>query len=448
MKKPLLLILIGFVSSTIFAQDNTAVNYELAKLTLKNGTVKDVVLEVDKPLSMQTGIRCFDPKLLASGNAINDKQKEKFSASDLKEIRTKRKIYEVKKYADMSGAASLSSFGKLYILEVAKPGKISLYNYYNESKPEPELLIGKQGEDKLKAAASTALMKYIEDAAPVKEKFKSGAYGNNPKNDNAMFNDNLTFITKLVDDYNEFAAFGRLLSPEEKANRRKLNQALIFDLFINYELSEKNGNLSVVVDYLPKAEKKEFKRVEMTSNYGHEDEKTRFIYNNNYELQQINYQREDKLYVYDFTYSDGVPVSVNIAGKKKIEFLYNYDTLKSIIREQNGVYFEHDLNYLPGQQKADIKLFVTNKGKRQPSSYKYYAAWNTDYKLTDLSLDIYTVKGITYTNSGDVASFKTYDSEDREKLASWEYTTDEKNNWTERKFDKFVAKRVIDYALR
>jgi hypothetical protein len=445
MKKILLLILPGLMTTAMFAQDN-AVIYEPAKLTLKNGTTKDVILEVTTPLTMQAGVRCFDPKLLSSGNAIDDKQKEKFSPSDLKEIRTKKKIYEVKKYADMSGEASLSSFGKLYIMEVAKPGKLSLYNYYSE-KPEPELLIGKKGEDKLKAVGSTALMKFIEDTAPIKDKFKAGAYGNNPKNDNAMFNDNLSFIGKLVDDYNEFAALGRFLTPEEKTNRKKLSQAIIFDLFMNYELTLKNGNLNVIIDYIPSLDKKEMKRVELTSNYGHEDEKTNFVYNDKFELQQIVYQHADKQYNYEFNYSNGLPVSVNIAGKKRIEFLYSYDTLKSIVREQNGTLFEHDLTYLPDQPKADIKFFVTNKGKRQASSSNYFVGWNNDYKLTDYSLDMYTAKGITYANGG-VASFTTSNSDGKEIVANWEYSADEKSNWTERKLDKFAAKRAIEYVAR
>jgi hypothetical protein len=190
------------------------------------------------------------------------------------------------------------------------------------------------------------------------------------------------------------------------------------------------------------------KRVQTTSTYGGENEISTFLYNEKCELQQIVYQHDDKQYFFDFNYANGLPTSVNIGGKKKIEFIYSNDTLKSIIREQSGAFAEYDFTYPKGQPKAEIKLFVVNKGKRQASTYQYFVAWNKEYKLTDFSLDVYTTKAITYANNGGIASFGVRDYDGNEKVMNWEYSAEENNNWTERKLDKFSARRIIEYAAR
>jgi hypothetical protein len=444
MKNIFLLILFGIFSFTAFGQTVSA-TYEPATLILKNGTTREVILEVVKTIDMQFGIRCFDPKLLTPGRTAASVPKENFAPSDVKEIRLKKRSFETWKYADLT-ASALSAFGKNYIIEVGKSGKLKLYNFYN-GKGKLDPLIGKQGEEKLRPVAATSLMKYIEDAAPIKEKFKNGGYGNNPKNDNAILNDNLKFIHALVDEYNEFAAYGRILTPEEKASRKKFSEMIIFDLFMNYELSQRNGNNAVILDYLPNRDKKDLKRVVMKSNYGHENEVTDFQYNANSDLVKINYQRGDKLFVYDFNYVNGALASIHIGGKKRIEFLYSNDTLKSVVREMNEMSAEYDLTYEKEQQKTWIVLTVVDKGKRQKSSSKYYLTWNAEKKITDFNFDVYVSKGITYTASGDIASFSATTSHDSATI-NWEYTTDEKNNWTERKFKTFLVTRQIEYLAR
>ena len=56
--------------------------------------------------------------------------------------------------------------------------------------------------EKTKAVGSTSLKSFIEDCPVVKEKFEKGEYGNDPKDDSALMNNNLKFINQVVDDYN------------------------------------------------------------------------------------------------------------------------------------------------------------------------------------------------------------------------------------------------------
>ena len=46
---------------------------------------------------------------------------------------------------------------------------------------------------------------------------------------------------------------------------QKINNSLIYDLFMNYELTVKNGNLSTVVDFFPCMNNVNFKNIRLTS---------------------------------------------------------------------------------------------------------------------------------------------------------------------------------------
>jgi hypothetical protein len=200
MKKNLLIALAFFSAGFVSAQ-KLEENQSYGKVTLKDGTVLDGVVEVDyEPYRTQNSIRFFDKKLLENGQPKN-KEKQKFAPADVKEVRTDKSFYVVKRYADMQ-TLSINTAGRPYFLEVVKPGKLALFNYYAEIGVKPDLLIGKDGEEKTKAVGSTALKGFIEDCPTVKEKFEKGEYGNDPKDDTALMNNNLKFINQLVDDYN------------------------------------------------------------------------------------------------------------------------------------------------------------------------------------------------------------------------------------------------------
>jgi hypothetical protein len=203
--KVILSLMVAAVCATNAAMAQTPLeeNQFHATITMKDGTSRKGIVEFDaEPYRNQYNIRYFDAKLLETGQPVKGKQKEKISAADLKDITTKdNNRYVVKKYADMS-VAGLGNLGKYYILPIVKSGKLSLYNYYEEIGVQPILLVGKEGEEKVKAVGSTAMKPFIEDCQTVKEKFEKGGYGNNPKDDSALMNNNMKFINEIVDEYN------------------------------------------------------------------------------------------------------------------------------------------------------------------------------------------------------------------------------------------------------
>lgn len=238
--------------------------------------------------------------------------------------------------------------------------------------------------------------------------------------------------------------FNTALAAQNKSDISKLNDAIIFDLFLNYELTDKNGNNAILMDYLPNSGNKAFRKIEMLSNYGGENESTNFTYNDNGMLQQIYYQKNDKYYVYDITYENDRPSMVSIGGSKKITFTYSNDTLKTITREKSGGVLEYNFKYIPGEKQAAIKLIVIRDGKRLPSSSDYFVVWNDRYNLTSYNLDVCRAMENTYAESGYLTTF-VYFPNDTKKTATWEYVLDDKANWTERKFNTYTVKRKLEY---
>ena len=225
----------------------------------------------------------------------------------------------------------------------------------------------------------------------------------------------------------------------------QLNDAIVFDLFLNYELTEKNGNLSTLMDYLPRRGATPFRRVEASSNYGGEDESATFSYGDGGRLDRIDYRRGDRLFVYEISYDAGRPASIAVGGRKRIDLTYRNDTLVAITRDRNGALFEYALEYRAGGSRADIKLIVVTNGKRARSSSPYFVAWDDRRRVTAFSLDIYTGRDITYSDAGDVATF-AYFANDEQRTARWDHVRDAKSSWTERRFNKLLAKRNIHYA--
>ena len=226
---------------------------------------------------------------------------------------------------------------------------------------------------------------------------------------------------------------------------RQLDDAIVFDLFLNYELTEKNGNLSTLVDYVPRRGARPFRKVEMSSNYGSEDESTTFTYGDGGRLDRIDYRRGDRLFVYVISYEAGRPSSIAVGGRKRIDLAYRNDTLVTITRERNGAVFEYALGHDVAKRRADIVLVVAANGKRSRSSSPYFVAWDDQRRIAAFSLDVYTGRDITYSDAGDVATF-AYFANDEQRTARWEHVRDASSNWTERRFGKLLAKRKIDYA--
>lgn len=236
-------------------------------------------------------------------------------------------------------------------------------------------------------------------------------------------------------------------SGPSKKDVLKLNNSLIFDLFLNYELTEKNGNLATIIDFLPNLNNVNYKNIRLTSNVGGENQICSFTFNEDGTIGKIAYEVNDKIYRYDLIYKGNQLTSINIADKPKISFGYDKKgKLITITREKGGGAFEYNFEYLDGENKANIKLIVVQGEKRSPSSRKYYVTWDAGLKLESYCFDVYCSKNLKYTSQGDLLSYFFASVNEDNNIATWEYSSlDEKQNWIERKSKDIVFTRFIGY---
>ena len=232
-----------------------------------------------------------------------------------------------------------------------------------------------------------------------------------------------------------------------KKDIQKLNNSLIFDLFVNYELAVKNGNLVTIIDFLPNLNVIDFKVIKLTSNVGGENQVCDFSFNKNGAIGKINYEVNDKIYRYEFIYSGTQLASINIAGKPKIILIYDKKgRLLTITREKGGGAFEYNFEYLDGENKANIKLIVIQGEKRSPSKRKYNVSWDRELKLESYCIDAFCSKNIKYTSKGDLLSYSFASVNEDNNIVNWVYSGfDEKQNWVERKSNDILFSRTIEY---
>jgi hypothetical protein len=232
-----------------------------------------------------------------------------------------------------------------------------------------------------------------------------------------------------------------------KKDIQKINNSIIYDLFMNFELTGKNGNLSTIIDFLPNMSNVNFKNIKLTSNAGGEDQYCSFIFNENGIIENIAYEINNIIYKYDFVYEGNRLTSINIGGKPKISFGYNKKMqLITIKREKSGGAFEYNFEYLDGENKANIKLVVIQGEKKSLSPRNYYVTWDNQFKINAYCLDVYCSKNIQYAAQGDLLSYSFSTANADNNLATWDYTgIDEKGNWIERKSNKILFSRTIVY---
>ncbi|MCW9707259.1 hypothetical protein J6I44_10350 [Aliifodinibius sp. 1BSP15-2V2] len=243
-----------------------------------------------------------------------------------------------------------------------------------------------------------------------------------------------------------------LVELSQKVERtKKLNQILIHDLFVSYELTEKHWNLKALLNYAPQIYQGQAERIEVTSHIAGQDELVAYRFDETGSLSQIMYQvdrggGELSRYYYDFYYEYGQLSHVNIAGEKKIEFSYDQENrLKTITRDKNGTLFEYNFEYLADQNRADIKLFVIKNGNRKASTRAYFVEWNEALKLRAFYLDVYQTHQIFYSERGTPTSFQFDATKATDVDLSWKYRYDEHGNWIEKTYRDNWYKRNIFY---
>jgi len=235
--------------------------------------------------------------------------------------------------------------------------------------------------------------------------------------------------------------------PKKKKDIQKLNYTIVFDLFLNYELSNKNGNLSTIIDYLPDFNDQSVLCERIDSNMGGEEETTDFVYADG-KISEINYTVRDRIFRYVVGYSDDRVDQVTIAGKPKIRFTYDgKGKIEKIERDMGEGTVEYSFEYSDSENKADIILHVVKGESRKKSSRKYHVMWDDNFRIKDYRLDVYIGHDYEYTAEGAVKSFKFSNVNSDNIPFEYVYKIDDKGSWIERTAsnEKFYFKRKLKY---
>lgn len=232
-----------------------------------------------------------------------------------------------------------------------------------------------------------------------------------------------------------------------KEEIQKLNHAILYDLFMNYELAEKNGNLGVIVDFIPNFSET-YKSVKISGNPGHEEQSCELIYAKG-KVTRITYAVRGKQFVYNFNYTGNKLMNISIAERPKITITYdNKGRIHTLLREKaTDFQVEYTFEYVDEERKANMKTVVfKGKEKGMMSPRNYYVLWDDAYRLAGYELDIYTIKAITYNGDASVNTFQFFNSDDT-AVGTWSYSAfDDQKNWTKRTYKDTYMERSLVYT--
>lgn len=190
---------------------------------------------------------------------------------------------------------------------------------------------------------------------------------------------------------------------QKKNDIQKLNNTLIFDLFLNCEISVRYGNLATMADYMPDRSSEIFKSMKVESNIGGRNNICNFGFNKNGSLNTLSYEIRDMIYTYDFVYESDRLASVSIGGIKKIICTYNKKgILQTITRVSDGRSLEFNFYYHDGENKARIKSFIVQDGNKIPNPEEGFVSWNDQFKISDYRLDDFSAKELKYSAEGNL----------------------------------------------
>lgn len=262
----------------------------------------------------------------------------------------------------------------------------------------------------------------------------------------------LLFVTLLLFNSCSLSKLSELL--DEATETERLNQTLIYDFFISYELTEKNWNSQALLNYAPQIHVGQAKQITVDSEIVGQEEYITYKFNEQGNLMQIIYQvdrggNDFSRYYYDLYYQDGRLSYIYIGDKRKIEFTYSeLNRLTAITRNKNEAIFEYHFEYQPGQHRADIKLEVIKDGEKRASSRPYFVEWDDELRLRAFSIDTYQTHDIVYSEQGTPVAMQFDATKQSDVDLSWEYIYDDKGNWIEKTFKENWYKREIQYITR
>lgn len=234
-----------------------------------------------------------------------------------------------------------------------------------------------------------------------------------------------------------------------KHEKITISNMLAFNFFMNFQLSVNEEDLSIIYDYLPTFQNdSNVKEVNIKANFDNIKTDCYFYYNDKNKLEKITYHNSNSILNYTFEYDKNVLTTIKVKNKKKYVFVYSKKLLTKVLFYHNETV--KVIFYLNYQHKnatiLEHKNVELGKIDKHISGIKKYIKWNNAFKLTQFELDKFKTENITYNSFGDIKSFPVDRLDLGTKIIEWEYTYDDKNNWTNRTYETLSISRKITYA--
>jgi hypothetical protein len=199
MKKIILSICSLLFMALAFAQPEMEKGQYKGYILTKDGKQEGIIWldgNESQPWSLQKKVYFITVEGFAKLEKNKRKYFTEYSSKDIQGYGYGEYEFEAVKYADMS-AVGPDMMAKMYFLSVIVKGKMGVYLYYrtppsitsgadihktDEEWAKDNDIVIKKGDGKAKSSESVDLVELINDCATVKDKYLSGGYGFDPKN--------------------------------------------------------------------------------------------------------------------------------------------------------------------------------------------------------------------------------------------------------------------------
>lgn len=236
------------------------------------------------------------------------------------------------------------------------------------------------------------------------------------------------------------------LSGFSKGEKQKIAFMIAFDFFINFDLSIKNEDLSIIFDYMPNRSMSNVKRIKLKTNVGYIDSDMVFTYDDSNYITKINYTINNRNYEYEIEYSKKLPKLVKLNGKIKYRFVYEKKMLiKTLHYKDNEVNVIFYINY-QNRNRAKLESKNAEAGVLSKNTVVNNLRWNSNFNLTEYDLMRYKVSNISYNENTNVKSFTDKSPITKPYTITWNYKYNNKGHWLKREFKNVVCTREIIYA--
>lgn len=229
------------------------------------------------------------------------------------------------------------------------------------------------------------------------------------------------------------------------SEEEKVNKAILFDFFMNYEIAQKNGNLSLFIDFIPELTIDQIKSATINTDIGDEESTLEIKYNTESQITNLDYTCDGRIYKYKYQYDDEEIEYITIAGRKKIIIEYDDDIISKITRISNSATMELNFEYDDDEQNIAIKIAVIQGDRRQESKTKYNIQLDSELRIKALNFMELSTEEIVYNIDNSTSTIKFSHVNGTAKL-KWEYLAkNSKGYWIKRKVGENYFNRNLSF---